>query len=132
MAQRTVVINADLGPLRSGISAFSIEDGVFRAVVDQVDADQLTRPGDILIDAGHRTVLPAIDDSHLHAYEFGRSLTACDLRGVRTPAELASRLRTASPEANGWLRWCFASKDTARLHDGVARLKGWMERNDVQ
>ena len=104
MAQRTVVINANLGPLRSGISAFSIEDGVFRAVVDQVDADQLTRPGDILIDAGHRTVLPAIDDSHLHAYEFGRSLTACDLRGVRTPDELASRLRTASPEANGWLR----------------------------
>jgi aspartate/methionine/tyrosine aminotransferase len=34
-----------------------------------------------------------------------------------------------APEANGWLRWCFASKDIARLHDGVARLKGWMERN---
>ena len=33
-----------------------------------------------------------------------------------------------APEANGWLRWCFASKDIARLHDGVARLKGWMER----
>lgn len=26
------------------------------------------------------------------------------------------------PEGEGWLRWCFASKDTARLHDGVARL----------
>jgi aspartate/methionine/tyrosine aminotransferase len=35
-----------------------------------------------------------------------------------------------APEANGWLRWCFASKDIARLHDGVARLKGWMERSD--
>lgn len=33
-----------------------------------------------------------------------------------------------APEANGWLRWCFASKDISRLHDGVARLKGWMER----
>ena len=34
-----------------------------------------------------------------------------------------------APEANGWLRWCFASKDIARLHQGVERLKGWLERN---
>jgi aspartate/methionine/tyrosine aminotransferase len=33
-----------------------------------------------------------------------------------------------APEADGWLRWCFASKDIARLHDGVARLTLWMER----
>ena len=26
------------------------------------------------------------------------------------------------PEAEGWLRWCFASQDTARLTDGVQRL----------
>ena len=29
-------------------------------------------------------------------------------------------------EASGWLRWCFASRDTARLVNGVARLKGWL------
>ena len=29
-------------------------------------------------------------------------------------------------EANGWLRWCFASKDIARLHEGVARLQRWL------
>jgi aspartate/methionine/tyrosine aminotransferase len=34
-----------------------------------------------------------------------------------------------APEANGWLRWCFASKDIARLHHGVQRLKGWLEKN---
>jgi aspartate/methionine/tyrosine aminotransferase len=34
-----------------------------------------------------------------------------------------------APEANGWLRWCFASKDIARLHQGVERLKGWLETN---
>jgi aspartate/methionine/tyrosine aminotransferase len=28
------------------------------------------------------------------------------------------------PEGEGWLRWCFASQDTARLLAGVARLKG--------
>ncbi len=33
-----------------------------------------------------------------------------------------------APEANGWLRWCFASKDIARLHLGVERLKGWLAK----
>ena len=30
------------------------------------------------------------------------------------------------PEAEGWLRWCFASKDVARLGEGVARLRRWL------
>ena len=31
-----------------------------------------------------------------------------------------------SPEAAGWLRWCFASRDTHRLEEGVARLRRWV------
>ena len=31
-----------------------------------------------------------------------------------------------APEAAGWLRWCFASKDLSRLAQGVNRLKGWL------
>jgi aspartate/methionine/tyrosine aminotransferase len=31
-----------------------------------------------------------------------------------------------APEAEGWLRWCFASKDLGRLHDGVARLERFL------
>jgi aspartate/methionine/tyrosine aminotransferase len=31
-------------------------------------------------------------------------------------------------EAQGWLRWCFASKDLARLGQGVERLQGWLDR----
>ena len=30
------------------------------------------------------------------------------------------------PEAQGWLRWCFASRETARLGQGVERLKKWL------
>jgi len=30
------------------------------------------------------------------------------------------------PEGQGWLRWCFASKDLGRLEEGVARLKRWL------
>lgn len=31
-----------------------------------------------------------------------------------------------APEAQGWLRWCFASKDKHRLVEGVDRLKSWL------
>jgi aspartate/methionine/tyrosine aminotransferase len=30
-----------------------------------------------------------------------------------------------APEAQGWLRWCFASRDVDRLLQGVERLKRW-------
>ncbi|MDB5912543.1 MAG: aspartate aminotransferase [Ramlibacter sp.] len=33
-----------------------------------------------------------------------------------------------APEAQGWLRWCFASKDPQRLRQGVDRLASWLER----
>ncbi|MGE3348009.1 MAG: pyridoxal phosphate-dependent aminotransferase [Ramlibacter sp.] len=31
-----------------------------------------------------------------------------------------------APEAQGWLRWCFASRDLGRLAQGVQRLQGWL------
>ena len=33
-----------------------------------------------------------------------------------------------APEAQGWLRWCFASKDLARLDAGVQRLRDWLSK----
>ena len=31
-----------------------------------------------------------------------------------------------APEAQGWLRWCFASQDQDRLGQGADRLRGWL------
>ena len=31
------------------------------------------------------------------------------------------------PAGEGWLRWCFASRDPARLQDGVERLARWLK-----
>ena len=31
-----------------------------------------------------------------------------------------------APEAHGWLRWCFASQDLARLGEGARRLERWL------
>ncbi len=37
---------------------------------------------------------------------------------------------TSSGEASqGWLRWCFASKDLGRLRQGVAQLDAWLRAN---
>jgi aspartate/methionine/tyrosine aminotransferase len=33
-----------------------------------------------------------------------------------------------APEAQGWFRWCFASKDPARLEEGVRRLRTWLAK----
>jgi aspartate/methionine/tyrosine aminotransferase len=33
-----------------------------------------------------------------------------------------------APEAQGWLRWCFASKDPSRLVEGVRRLQEWLDK----
>ena len=32
------------------------------------------------------------------------------------------------PEAQGWLRWCFASRDLGRLTQGVDRLQQWLAK----
>ncbi len=36
------------------------------------------------------------------------------------------------PEAEGWLRWCFASRDPGRLEEGARRLQAWLEKNPGQ
>jgi aspartate/methionine/tyrosine aminotransferase len=33
-----------------------------------------------------------------------------------------------APEGEGWLRWCFASKDITRLDTGVQRLQDWLAK----
>lgn len=32
------------------------------------------------------------------------------------------------PQAEGWLRWCFASRDLGRLEQGVGRLRDWLRQ----
>lgn len=34
-----------------------------------------------------------------------------------------------APEGEGWLRWCFASKDLSRLDVGVQRLRAWLAKS---
>jgi len=103
-ADRLLLTNAVIAPESNGLSAILIDKGDFSAVMPMDQVDTLRQPGLREADLGRRTVLPGIDDSHVHAYELGRSLTAVDLRGTATLAELQNRLRGARPDANGWIR----------------------------
>lgn len=62
------------------------------------------------------------------------------ISGHRDSVELAKRLvaeaglglapgAAFAPESEGWLRWCFASRDPGRLEEGVRRLVRWLAGN---
>ena len=91
-----------LGNARVGVTealvAVVIDGGTVSAVVPMHDAPTLTH------DLEGRSVLPGIDDSHLHAYEHGRSLTALALGEATGLADLRSILAAATVEASGWYR----------------------------
>ena len=56
---------------------------------------------------------------------FDDSLTVAKRLVVEAGLGLAPGAAFA-PEAGGWLRWCFAAKDTSRLVEGVRRLREWL------
>jgi aspartate/methionine/tyrosine aminotransferase len=58
---------------------------------------------------------------------FGDSLSTAKRLVVEAGLGLAPGDAFA-PEARGWLRWCFASKDTQRLVAGVDRLRDWLAK----
>jgi aspartate/methionine/tyrosine aminotransferase len=59
--------------------------------------------------------LPGFDDSLLLA----KRLVAEAGLGLAPGSAFA-------PQADSWLRWCFASKDLSRLDEGVLRLRRWL------
>ena len=100
----TVILNADLRPLGVSSGLLIMENGRFIQVLDMRDRDQVSLSGARVVDAGGRTMLPGIDDSHLHGYEYGRSLTAHDFRGSADLQDFQRRLAYARPEGSGWIR----------------------------
>jgi aspartate/methionine/tyrosine aminotransferase len=56
---------------------------------------------------------------------FGDSLATAKRLVVEAGLGLAPG-EAFAPQAQGWLRWCFASRDPQRLVQGVERLKSWL------
>lgn len=101
MTSPLVLTNARIGLARDP-RTIVVEEGIVRAVLPAADAPTSTSAS--VVDLDGRTVIPGIDDSHLHAYEHGRALTAIDLTGARSLAELQALLERALPEHTGWFR----------------------------
>lgn len=111
---------------RAGVAALANEADITPSVVAH-----LQRCRDTLIPL--LQALPGVEVAVPHGgmYAFFR------LPGVDDSLEAAKRLvREAGlglapgsafgPEAQSWLRWCFASREPARLVEGVSRLQNWL------
>ncbi len=94
---RRVLGNARIGT-QAQVSTIIIEGRDIAAVLPSRDAPTPTE------DLEGRTVIPGIDDSHLHAYEHGRSLTALPLGDASDLGTLRELLRAARTERSGWYR----------------------------
>lgn len=94
---RLVLGNARISASAS-LHAIVVEGGDIAAVLPMGDAPHLTH------DLEGRSVIPGIDDSHLHAYEHGRSLTALPLGRASDIASFRALLQGSSPESSGWYR----------------------------
>jgi predicted amidohydrolase YtcJ len=95
---------------RSWASAVVIRDGRILYVGDEAGVARHATPGARRVDLGGRLVLPAFHDSHVHPVSAGVELGQCNLNGVKTAAEIESRVRAwmaAHPDApwvvgGGW------------------------------
>ncbi|HKQ40671.1 MAG TPA: amidohydrolase [Verrucomicrobiae bacterium] len=70
-----IVINANVAtqdPTAPQAAAFAVKDGKFVSVGEESRVKALQGPATKVIDAGGRTIIPGLNDSHIHAVRGGR------------------------------------------------------------
>lgn len=101
------------------VQAVLAEDGIIRAVgtneevLAAADADGLPYEK---VDCGGRTMLPGLNDSHMHLLMFGRSLYKVKTDDVKSIEELVQRCRT------------FIKEHPERVKNGMHSV-GWNQDN---
>ena len=87
-------------------------------------ADHLVpTPGEDVLDASHRTLIPGLHDHHVHLHSAAAALTSVAVgpRDVPGPDDLRRVLAAAAPGPDGWIR-------AVGYHEAVA---GPLHRDDV-
>jgi predicted amidohydrolase YtcJ len=80
--------------------AFAVKGDRFLAVGENKEIEALKGPRTRLVDLGGRTVIPGLQDNHIHPYRYVTTiLRGVDLTGVRSLAELSDRIRQAAEKA---------------------------------
>lgn len=108
---RMVFKNVSLEPFDSTANSVLVEDGLVVGLGDWSDIENLVTAEAITIDGEGCTLLPGIEDSHLHGYMYGRRLSGVDL----SPS--------ACPDLNSVNR---VLREHAQNHDGWIRGYGWV------
>ena len=104
-----VVINAKIATLDAAgttAQALAVRDGRIVAVGNAAQMRALSGSATRAVDAGGRTVIPGLIDSHMHAVRAALSYsTEVNWIGAGTIAEAMARIRTAAANARpgGWL-----------------------------
>ena len=69
------------------------EDGIIRLVGTNEEIQAAVKPGTRIVDCGGKTVIPGLNDSHLHIHMLGLNLSRVDTMGVTSMAVLIQRCR---------------------------------------
>jgi aspartate/methionine/tyrosine aminotransferase len=124
---KLIEFNSSCAPVfvqRGGLAALAMADDFVPALVERLRACR-----DVLVDG--LAALPGVTVARpaggLYAFfhvagqddslAFARRLVAEHGLGLAPGAAFG-------PEGEGWLRWCFASRDVERLREGLRRLQG--------
>lgn len=129
-----VVTNAKIVTLDGASTiaqALAVRDGKIVAVGGIEAMDSLTGPATRRVDAGGRTIIPGLIDSHIHAVRAGLTYaTEVNWIGAKTIPEAMDRLRQAAkarPEswiivAGGWSELQFAEKRRPTLAEVISAV----------
>ena len=91
---------------RASLLDGSVVDIRFGETITAVAGRLAARPGEDVLDAALGTVLPGLHDHHVHLRSAAAALESVRAGppAVRTAADLAAALRSAPPDADGWVR----------------------------
>lgn len=103
---RYAIKNVSLEPFDSDSDSVIIADGRFEAVGRWQDLANDVGLGTKVFDGQGSTLIPGIDDSHLHGYMLGRQLTGANVSPQECPTMDAIRLRLQqfAQQGSGWIR----------------------------
>src|SRR5919109_774209 len=81
----TVIVNGKIATVDAGfqfVEALAIRDGRVLAAGSRADVERLAGPATKRIDAGGRTVVPGLIDTHAHLHEYALEISESDIAAV--------------------------------------------------